>query len=158
MQIIIDRTDQNDIQTIGLLRLYTEAELVKFSCKTLELPWRDNQRRLSCIPAGRYQALRHECPRFGNSIWINGVPGRTGILLRSHKYDNDTLNGILVGREFKNRNGNEQLDVTYSRATMNRLYDYCPISVEILIRDRFKIPQSSDYARLRENTPVSGDY
>jgi hypothetical protein len=46
----------------------------------LELPWRDNARRVSCIPTGRYELVAHESRKFGRCLLVKDVPGRSGIL------------------------------------------------------------------------------
>lgn len=47
---------------------------------TLELPWKDNQVRVSCIPTGEYPISITWSPRFGrNLILVREVPGRAGI-------------------------------------------------------------------------------
>ncbi|MCH8556910.1 MAG: DUF5675 family protein [Balneolia bacterium] len=138
MYIYVDRIAQNEFQTEGLLRLINESGEVKFKCRTLELPWRENKRTVSCIPAGRYQAMRHQSPRFGNCILLFGVKGRSEILIHYGNFFHDTLGCILVGRDFLDMDGDGHLDVTFSRATINRLYDLCTPSLEVIIRDRFK--------------------
>lgn len=138
MHLIIDRIAQNDIQTEGLLRLISDSGEIIFHCKTLELPWKDNKRRISRIPAGRYQAMRHYSPRFGNCILLFGVKGRSEILIHYGNFYHDTLGCILVGRDFLDIDGDGLLDVTFSRATISRLFDKCTPSLEVIIRDRFK--------------------
>lgn len=48
---------------------------------TLELPWRDNRRKLSCIPPGTYLCTVVQSPRFGRCYWVRDVPGRSEILI-----------------------------------------------------------------------------
>ena len=141
-RIVIDRIDQNDYQTEGFLRVY-EGERLVFDCKTLELPWRNNQRRISRIPDGRYQAILHHSPRFGESIWIQGVPNRSEILIHLGNYNRDTLGCILVGSDFADIDGDGQYDVIASRQTMLKLFDTIQQTVttgssfDVTIRDRF---------------------
>jgi len=52
-------------------------------CHTIELPWRDNQRQVSCIPEGRYRLYRHEFPTQGDQLGIADVPGRSAILIHA---------------------------------------------------------------------------
>lgn len=52
-------------------------------CYTIELPWRNNQRRLSCIPEGRYKLRRRLTTRFGLHCRVENVPGRDAILIHS---------------------------------------------------------------------------
>ena len=57
-------------------------------CSTIELPWKENQRMISCIPEGRYEIRRRYTPRFGYHIMICNVPGRSNILIHAF---NDAL-------------------------------------------------------------------
>ena len=51
-----------------------------FECHTLELPWRDNQPNMSCIPTGEYEVVPYRSKRFGECYKVLNVPGRTDIL------------------------------------------------------------------------------
>lgn len=57
-------------------------------CKTIELPWRDNAPRVSCVPEGRYLLRRRHSAKFGWHYELVDVPGRHLILI--HK-GNDAL-------------------------------------------------------------------
>ena len=64
--------------------IFFEGDLV---CSTLELPWRDNQQNISCIPKGEYEiAITHSAKFKKKLIEILNVPDRTGIRgeLRGH--------------------------------------------------------------------------
>ena len=74
---------------------------------TLERPWRDNQRSISCIPRGRYTAKRHISPKFGETFWIQDVPGRSEILLHKGNLADDSHGCILVGEKFDPVNGQD---------------------------------------------------
>jgi 5,10-methylene-tetrahydrofolate dehydrogenase/methenyl tetrahydrofolate cyclohydrolase len=52
----------------------------QFVCFTIELPWLNNQRKLSCIPEGRYKLVKRYTAKRGNHILVVGVPGRSLIL------------------------------------------------------------------------------
>lgn len=69
---------------------------------TLERPWLDNQRSVSCIqpPADTYRAVRHKSPRFGETFLLQDVPGRSEILFHKGNIDDDTHGCILVGEQF----------------------------------------------------------
>ena len=55
MRILIDRYASEPKQTIGVFYLLgtNDSVIAKWDC--LELPWLDNQRRVSCIPTGTYK-------------------------------------------------------------------------------------------------------
>lgn len=79
--------------TVGVLII--NGELHSY---TLELPWRDNQRNVSCIPAGIYNCRPAVSPRFRNVIEVCGVPGRSHILIHAGNTARDTEGCILVGK------------------------------------------------------------
>jgi len=65
---------------------------------SLELPWRDNRHRLSCIPPGIYRAGLIDGasvgrPKFGMVYLLHAVPGRTGILLHRANWAGDVEKG-----------------------------------------------------------------
>lgn len=47
---------------------------------TIELPWRDNKFRISCIPEGTYRIRKRTSTRFGDHIYVEKVPNRSAIL------------------------------------------------------------------------------
>ncbi len=57
-------------------------------CSSIELPWKNNQQRISCIPEGRYELTKRYSLRYGWHLLVNNVPNRTYILI--HAY-NDAL-------------------------------------------------------------------
>ena len=50
-------------------------------CYTIELPWLQNQRRISCIPEGEYVLQKRFSPKFKWHIHLQNVPGRDFILI-----------------------------------------------------------------------------
>ena len=53
----------------------------KHVCKTIELPWKENERRVSCIPEGEYFLKRRRSQKFGWHLHLQDVPGRDLILI-----------------------------------------------------------------------------
>ena len=83
---------------LKLIRTYhpkgTNGELLlngERICSTIELPWKENKSRVSCIPEGRYELRNRYTPRFGNHFVLMNVPGRSYILLHAA---NDALKEI----------------------------------------------------------------
>jgi hypothetical protein len=52
-----------------------------FQCYTIELPWVNNLPRRSCIPEGRYELKKRYSPKFKDHLLVQGVPGRSLVLL-----------------------------------------------------------------------------
>ena len=76
---------------------------------TLERPWADNQKGMSCIPAGEYAVLRckaspdygfKDSSKFGNTFQVMNVPGRSYILFHKGNLDDDTRGCILIGEQY----------------------------------------------------------
>ena len=84
MKVTITRHPSADVGTFGML--VAERGPLTFSCYTGELPWRDNKSNVSCIPAGVYQATRHDSRKFGKVYLVNSVPKRAGILIHAANY------------------------------------------------------------------------
>lgn len=72
-------------QTPGSFIVFDQDRIV-LSIKSLELPWLDNERSISCIPAGTYECERIQHPKFGHCWLVRDVPSRTGILIHSGNY------------------------------------------------------------------------
>lgn len=67
---------------------------------TLELPWRNNKRNISRIPAGEYRCVPHGWQgntKFKRTWRLEAVPGRTAILIHAGNTIEDTDGCILVG-------------------------------------------------------------
>ena len=50
-------------------------------CCSIELPWKDNQQRISCIPEGKYELEKRYSLRFKWHLLLKNVPGRDLILI-----------------------------------------------------------------------------
>lgn len=53
-------------------------------CNTIELPWKENRTRVSCIPEGEYELSKRYSLRFGWHLQLNKVPNRDLILLHAY--------------------------------------------------------------------------
>lgn len=96
-------------------------------CLSLELPWRDNQPCISCIPAGKYVIdLQHQSPKFGKCWEVMGVEGRTHILFHVANRCRELLGCIAVGKSFGHIEG--EFAVLNSRLAFNRLKEFTPKS------------------------------
>lgn len=88
-------------------------------CKTLELPWLDNKRSVSCIPEGKYKVTKEkpipkddpstEVDESGGRIFrpywhfrLHNVPKRSGILIHRGTEITHSQGCILVASRFKN--------------------------------------------------------
>ena len=95
MHIILHRLTQSEKGTFGIL-LMNDLPL----CATLELPWEDNKRDISCIPEGVYGCTRFISPRHGKVWKINDVSGRTDVLFHVANKIDELLGCVAVGQSF----------------------------------------------------------
>lgn len=127
MKVRIKRWYRN-LATYGDLDVINDAGSVVFSCKTLELPWRENKRSISCIPEGEYEVI--EMPptpkRPYHYFWVQNVPGRTGILFHPGTYTSHIKGCILPGDRLTDLDVDGVLDVVNTAKTLKRLTDLLP--------------------------------
>jgi hypothetical protein len=91
-----------------------EGQLV---CPSIELPWRENQRSVSCIPEGRYEVRKRYTQKRGHHLLIVDVRGRSGILIHPANDAQKELLGCIApvtkltgpGRGIQSRAANEKL-------------------------------------------------
>lgn len=50
-------------------------------CYAIELPWLNNQNRISCIPEGTYEMMKRYSPKHGWHLILINVPKRQFILI-----------------------------------------------------------------------------
>ena len=93
MNLKIQRYLQNPTVTLG--NFYRE-DGTKI-CKTLELPWLNNQHGISCIPAAPYTVELTDHPIHGWVFQVMNVPDRDDILLHIGNFPKDTHGCILLG-------------------------------------------------------------
>lgn len=65
-------------------------------CKTIELPWKNNQPRVSCIPEGRYRLRRRQSPRFREHFEVMDVKDRKYILFHAGNDAGKELRGCIA--------------------------------------------------------------
>ena len=117
------RKFQNHHKTLGNLKLYDGKEIV-LMLRTVELPWLNNERRISCIPAGRYMAKVHHSPRFGWALWLQDVPGRSEILVHTANFVRQLLGCIAPGLYHTDIDYDGIIDVASSGDAMKIIETY----------------------------------
>lgn len=122
MQTIeIRRYKDNGKQSNGILLLMDQNCEIQFTCLTLELPWKENKRKESCINPGTYIAKKHNSPKFGTCLWLQDVKNRSEILVHPAIYFHQLLGCIAVGKTRQNIDGDDQIDISHSKDTMSQL-------------------------------------
>ena len=111
----------------------SENGTVIFSCKTLELPWLNNQRSISCIPPGTYSVVKRTSDKYGTHFQLLNVPDRSMILIHSGNFYSHTLGCILVGSGYQDINQDNVRDIIESKNTLVKLYAIMPDKFELNI-------------------------
>lgn len=134
MKLVLIRTFQNEKKTLGDMYIYDNAGHELKTIKTLELPWDGNKVRKSCIPEGTYTAKVHQSPKFGWSLWLQNVPGRTAILIHQGNYTRQILGCILVGLAHVDIDKDDITDVVSSKLAMGILKGVLKDETEVEIK------------------------
>lgn len=127
------RTDLMDRQTLGRLFVLDENAQVLFQCVTLELPWKDNQRNISCIPPGNYRITPRISQKYGRHLHILDVPNRDWILIHEANFFHQLRGCIAVGQEIREIDGDGMPDITNSVKTKLKLLKYIKSESKIII-------------------------
>jgi len=118
------RTTTSEQGTFGVL------SAGDFVCRVLELPWRDNETSVSCIPVGEYEVRLVESRKYGKVYWVRDVPNRAGILIHGGNYAGNRDEGLLTHSEgcilvgkYKGVLGGQRA-VLFSKPTLNKFMKY----------------------------------
>tara|TARA_R110000737_G_C14295154_1_gene434900 strand:+ start:195 stop:614 length:420 start_codon:yes stop_codon:yes gene_type:complete len=114
IKLLLVRDTFTKESTIG--ELFINGERI---CDTLENPWLDNQRRISCIPEGEYP-VRLRYPKESGTkeylhLLVQDVPDRDMVLVHIGNLPSHTQGCLLVGL------GTQQNVVNNSRLAMDLL-------------------------------------
>lgn len=93
--VFIIRQMYSDYGTEGMLFCPTTG----FMCYTMEPPWRDNRRSLSCIPSGEYIVNIRKSPKYGEIFHVTNVKDRSYILIHSGNVAGDRTKGYKTHSE-----------------------------------------------------------
>lgn len=112
----------NKYQTKGDLTIKKDGSA--YRCKTLELPWKDNEKQISCIPEGKYPVKIRYSKKYGTHLHIQNVPNRDLILIhwgnfagsKNPKSGTADIKGcILVGQTYGDISGDGIDEILESR-------------------------------------------
>lgn len=130
IKAVLTRISTGDEGTFGELRLPNG-----YACSTVELPWRDNKKGLSCIPQGAYTFRTVLSPKHGACYQMDAddeAPNRDHIQIHAANWAGDATKGyrcellgcISPGREIAEIEyapGKKQKGVVASKATLRCL-------------------------------------
>ncbi len=81
---VLTRNETSDQGTFGTLVTDTG-----FTCRTGELPWRDNKPDISCVPPGEYFCSYNWSEKHGHCYWLGGVLGREAVEIHAANFMGD---------------------------------------------------------------------
>ncbi len=89
----------------------------RFLCYTIELPWKDNKRNVSCIPEGQYEIEPRFSKRFKHHLILKDVKDRSFILFHPANDALKELQGCIAPVTYLSGIGKG----IYSRDAMQKL-------------------------------------
>ncbi len=111
----LKRNFDDGIQTLG------ELNVDGFKCLTLERPWKNNTKNISCIPTGTYLCKYTFSPKFLKYTYeLKDTSPRTGIRIHSGNFFFDIEGCILLGDSYKDLNRDGKVDVQNSKITIQK--------------------------------------
>lgn len=113
---------------------YINDELV---CKTLERPWLNNKRAVSCVAEGIYDVIKQppKPDRPYPYLRLPKVPGRSGILVHRGRRPAHSKGCILVGMSLVDV-GNDTWELTDSTTALNKLLMRLPEKFKLEIKKK----------------------
>lgn len=127
LEITLTRYETGSEGTFGRLTCGTQLNL-----HTVELPDKNNQRNISCIPEGVYKVVSYKSQRFGLVFLVRDVKGRSFILFHAGNFAGDAEKNYITNSEgcilpgLKRGVLDGQKAVLSSRAAMNKLKEFAP--------------------------------
>lgn len=116
------------LATYGNVYVVNDVDKIIFECKSLELPWKNNNRGVSCIPEGKYTVIKEgPTPRRPYIYFrVLDVPGRSGILWHPGTYTSHIKGCTLPGEKLLDINEDGVLDILNTARTLKKLVDLLP--------------------------------
>lgn len=114
-------------QTLGVMNVDNGG----FVSKSLELPWKNNQNNISCIPVGTYICKYTRSPRISKvkgedffTYEIMDVPNRGGVRIHSANYFHQLRGCIALGNAAKDMDMDGCNDISHSGDTIKAFEKY----------------------------------
>lgn len=126
MNVILKRDYKGEDCTLG--KLYFGEDVVEI----LELPWKNNLPKISCIPEGEYEVEKTYSPAFKKKLWlVKNVPNRSGIRIHTANYVHELLGCLAPGLKRYDLNKDGIMDISDSRKALDLMNESLP--------DKFKL-------------------
>jgi len=133
--VLLKRT-YNEDSTTSSMTGYKNGNRV-LSQYAIELPWRENQRRISCIPEGVYDCELHTSPSKGKCYSVKNVKDRDNILIHVGNYvygdKIDLLGCIAPALDFADINKDGHIDGVSSGKALQEMFDKLPDKFKLIV-------------------------
>lgn len=127
-RLLLFRKTSTEIQTLGYFECPDGV-----TYPSLELPWKDNQVEISCIPAGVYRMTKHYAPTLKkNGYLLHDVPNRSEIMIHPANWFHELRGCMAPGLTHADIDGDGHLDVTSSKIAMGKLLQYGFTEIEVV--------------------------
>jgi len=123
-RIKLVRFESDEYRTLGKMNLYID-DYIYYTLCTLELPWKLNEKCISCIPTGEYILKPIIRPNRKWALEFQDVANRSHILIHQGNYTSDIQGCVLVGMGFNDINNDGITDVISSATAIALLERYC---------------------------------
>jgi hypothetical protein len=105
-------------------------------CVTMEETWLDNQKLISCIPAGTYEVEKYSGTKYQNVWIVKDVPNRSAILIHWGNTEQNTAGCILMGMEYGKFG--DKTGIIRSKEAIDKLRKILPNKFTLEIKDCFQ--------------------
>lgn len=120
-----------ELERFAYLDFATLGKILELGIYTLEIPWRDNQRSISCIPEGLYEVRPDEEGRWTGYPELQDVPNRTEIIIHPANHVHELEGCIAPGLSYSIGGG--EANVWNSRSALEQLVEHVGQEFELLI-------------------------
>ena len=122
-RVEVQRTRYLEDRTLGWMSVWIGPVQV-FRCATLELPWKMNANRVSCVVAGQYPLVKEWSNAFKKDLWeLKLVPGRSEVKIHGANYPKQLLGCIAPGLSHSDIDGDGKIDVANSGKALARFHE-----------------------------------
>lgn len=123
--------DYHKDYTSGVFRLVRDNDLL-FEGFSLELPWKDNQRNISCIPEGSYKVIRNKTGKH-KYYRVENVEDRSLIEFHPANTVNDLAGCLSVGDYCAFDFNKETYTIWHTQLFLTKLLELVPNGFILII-------------------------
>lgn len=134
-KLFLERFSDDDKQTLGSLFVRDINGNDLFKGVSVELSWKNNERKVSCIPVGSYQIRKAFSEHFGEHIDVLNVYGRSGIKIHVANFSRQLLGCIAPGVLHTDIDKDGLKDVKSSRFALDEILSKLPAESYLIITD-----------------------